>query len=243
MISVILPAYNEEKRIAKTLDALCAFMESTFSESDYEILAVNDGSCDNTAKIIASHGGKNLRLLSYTPNRGKGGAVKYGVEHAVGEIILFTDADLPYAPENIKKAVELFEQKPYDLILGNRQSAENGQKYPWYRSVMSHCFSILVDFILHLHVPDSQCGFKCFRREAAKKIFAASTLTGWGFDVELIFLAQKYGFQMGRLPVKLYHENSDSKIRIVHDTLTMIHEVRCVKKNNREGVYDRELPL
>lgn len=238
MISVIIPAYNEEKRITKTLDALCGYMETAFPEGDYEILAVNDGSSDRTAEVIAAHGGKNLRLLGYTPNRGKGGAVKYGVEHAMGEIILFTDADLPYPPENIKKAAELFEREPYQLILGNRESAENGQKYPWYRTVMSRCFSLLVDSVLHLHVPDTQCGFKCFRREAAEKIFAASTLTGWGFDVELIFLAKKYGFCIGRLPVKLYHENSGSKIRIVHDTLTMIREVRCVKKNNRAGIYE-----
>lgn len=238
MISVILPAYNEEKRIKKTLDSLCSYMECVFPDGDYEILAVNDGSCDGTASVISAHNGKNLQLLDYRPNRGKGGAVKYGVEHAQGNIILFTDADLPYPPENIKKALVLFQKEPYDLILGSREHAENGQKYPWYRTIMSRCFSLLVDSVLHLHVSDTQCGFKCFRRDAAKKIFKAITLTGWGFDVELIFLAKKYGYNIGRLPVQLYHENSGSKIRIIHDTITMIKEVKRVKKNEEAGIYD-----
>lgn len=239
MISVILPAYNEEKRIGKTLDAICAYMETAFPSGEYEILAVNDGSCDKTAEVISAHGGKNLRLLGYTPNRGKGGAVKYGAEHAKGDIILFTDADLPYPPENIKKAVDLFSEQKYDLILGNREQTESGQKYPWYRSLMSHGFSLLVNSILHLKVPDTQCGFKGFRRECAEKIFSVNTLTGWGFDVELIFLAKKFGFRIGRLPVTLFHENKGSKIKIVRDTLRMIKEVKRVKENEKKGIYDK----
>lgn len=237
MISVIVPAYNEEKRIGKTLNALCSYMETAFPSGDYEILAVDDGSSDRTAEVISAHKGKNLHLLGYTPNRGKGGAVKYGVAHAKGDIILFTDADLPYPPENIKKAAELFASQNYDVILGNRENSENGKKYPWYRSLMSRGFSLLVDSVLHLHVPDTQCGFKCFRRDCAESIFAASTLTGWGFDVELIFLAKKYGFRIGRLPVTLFHENTGSKIKIVKDTLNMIKEVRKVKKNEKLGIY------
>lgn len=238
MVSVILPAYNEEKRITKTLDTLCRFMEGAFGAAEYEILAVDDGSTDETSRVISTHMGKNIRPLTYSPNRGKGGAVKYGVEHARGDVIIFTDADLPYPPENIGKAVRMFEKSAYDLILGNRESTENGQKYPWYRSLMSHGFSWVVDLILNLHVPDTQCGFKCFRRAAAEEIFRKTTLTGWGFDVELIFLAKKLGLSIGRIPVELFHENSGSKIRVVHDTLTMIREVRCVRANDKNGCYD-----
>ncbi len=237
MLSVIIPAYNEENRINRTLDVLCRFMEQAFS--DYEILVVDDGSSDQTYPLVCQHPGKNIRPLTYSPNRGKGGAVKFGVKNARGDIIIFTDADLPYPPENIEKAVRMFEQNSYDLILGNRESADNGKKYPWYRTLMSHGFSFVVDLILNLHVPDTQCGFKCFRREAAEKIFEKSTLPGWGFDVELIFLAKKMGFHIGRLPVELFHENSGSKIRIVHDTLTMVREVRRVKDNNKKGLYGK----
>lgn len=238
MVSVIIPAYNEEKRIAKTLDALTAFMESAFGDKDYELLVVDDGSKDATKDVVLAHGGKNVSLLSYGENRGKGGAVKYGVENAKGDIIIFTDADLPYPPESIKRAVELFEKEQFDLILGSRVVSEQGKKYPWYRTLMSHSFSKLVNMILKLYVPDTQCGFKGFRRDAAKRIFKKSTLVGWGFDVELIFIAKKMGFSIGRIPVKLSHENEGSKIRIIHDTKTMIGEVLCVRKNNKNGLYD-----
>ncbi len=238
MISVIIPAYNEQNRIAKTLDALSSFMESNFNGDEYEILVVSDGSKDGTNDVVKNHGGKNVSLLSYEKNRGKGGAVKYGVENSSGDIIIFTDADLPYPPESIKKAVEIFEKEKFDLILGSRVTSEQGKKYPWYRTIMSRAFSMLVDMVLKLHVPDTQCGFKCFKRSAADKIFKKSTLVGWGFDVELIFIAKKMGYLIGRIPVSLSHENDGSKIRVMQATKTMIGEVLRVKENNKNGLYD-----
>ena len=238
MISVIVPAYNEQNRIGKTLDALSSFMENNFSSDEYEILVVSDGSKDGTNDVVKNHGGNNVSLLSYEKNRGKGGAVKYGVENSNGDIIIFTDADLPYPPESIKKAVEIFEKENFDLILGSRVTSEQGQKYPWYRTIMSHTFSLLVDIVLKLHVPDTQCGFKCFKRSAADKIFKKSTLVGWGFDVELIFIAKKMGYLIGRIPVHLSHENDGSKIRVLHATKTMIGEVLRVRENNKNGLYD-----
>ncbi len=238
MVSVIIPAYNEQNRIAKALDALTDFMEGAFSEQDYEILVVDDGSRDATKDVVRAYGSKNVSLLTYENNRGKGGAVKYGVENAKGDIIIFTDADLPYPPESIKKAVEIFEKEQFELILGSRVISEQGKRYPWYRTIMSHTFSMLVDAVLKLHVPDTQCGFKCFRRNAAKNIFEKSTLVGWGFDVELIFIAKKMGYSIGRIPVHLSHENDGSKIRVFNATKTMIREVLCVRKNNKNGLYD-----
>ncbi len=238
MISVIVPAYNEEKRIGKTLDSLCAFLSSAYKEDEYEIVVVDDGSTDNTRRLVSSRSDQNLRLVGYSQNRGKGGAVKFGVSQAAGEILLFTDADLPYAPENIKKAAEQMETEGYDVILNSREEKESKRKYPLYRRLMSQGFAFVVNLILKLHVPDTQCGFKAFRKAAADRIFPQCTLSGWGFDVELIFLAKKKGFSIGRLPVVLFHDNEGSKVRAFHDALQMFSEVLSVRKNEKKKLYE-----
>ena len=238
MISVIVPAYNEENRITKTLDGLCAFLSAVYPPEEYEILVVDDGSADKTREVVSGHGGKNLYLLGYGENRGKGAAVKYGVQHAKGDYLVFTDADLPYAPENIEKAVCLMKEESADVVLGSRKEKDNGRKYPLYRKLMSGGFSLVVNLILNLRVPDTQCGFKAFTKRAAETIFEKSTLSGWGFDVELIFLAKKNGFLMGRLPVELFHDNDGSKVRALRDAVQMFREVLTVKKNNKNGIYD-----
>ncbi|MBQ3554043.1 MAG: glycosyltransferase family 2 protein [Clostridia bacterium] len=238
MISVIVPAYNEENRIMKTLDALCAFLSAAYPPEEYEILVIDDGSTDKTREVVNSHSGKNLSLLGYGENRGKGAAVKYGVQHAKGDYLVFTDADLPYAPENIEKAVRLMKDESVDVVLGSRKEKDNGRKYPLYRKLMSGGFSLVVNLILNLRVPDTQCGFKAFTKRAAEAIFAKSTLTGWGFDVELIFLAKKKGFLLGRLPVELFHDNEGSKVRALRDAVQMFREVRTVRKNDKKGIYN-----
>lgn len=238
MISVIVPAYNEENRITKTLDGLCAFLSAVYPPEEYEILVIDDGSTDKTSEVVSGHGGKNVYLLGYEENRGKGAAVKYGVQHAKGDYLVFTDADLPYAPENIEKAVCLMKEESAEVVLGSRKEKDNGRKYPLYRKLMSGGFSLVVNLILNLRVPDTQCGFKAFTKRAAETIFEKSTLSGWGFDVELIFLAKKNGFLMGRLPVELFHDNDGSKVRALRDAVQMFREVLTVKKNNKNGIYD-----
>lgn len=234
MISIIVPAYNEEKRITKTLLAIEAVMIN--GTEDFEILAVNDGSHDNTAAVVRGLENEHIHLLSYEKNRGKGGAVKYGVEHAVGDYIAFIDADLPYPPESIPKAHAMLAEG-CDAVLGKRVQTENGQKYPWYRTVMSKSFGLFVRTVLHMKEKDTQCGFKAFRAAAAKEIFSRVTLSGWGFDVEIIFIAERRGYRIKRLPVELFHENDESKINVVQDTLKMAGEVFAVRRNHKKGLY------
>ncbi len=234
MISIIVPAYNEENRITKTLQAIEAVMKK--GEAEFEILAVNDGSSDSTAAVVQQLENEHIHLLSYEKNRGKGGAVKYGVEHADGDYIAFIDADLPYPPESIPKACAMLAEG-CDVVLGKRVQTENGQKYPWYRTVMSQCFGLFVRTVLHMKEKDTQCGFKAFRSEAAKEIFKRITLSGWGFDVEMIFIAEGRGYKIGRLAVELFHENAESKINVVKDTLKMAGEVFAVRRNNKNGLY------
>lgn len=235
-VSIIIPAYNEQNRIRKTLSELDFYMNENFE--DYEILVVDDGSVDDTVRVLKECQNEHIFIHSYGANRGKGGAVKYGIEHAKGDMIMFTDADLPYPVYNIKKATDKFLNEPVDLVLGSRTYEENGQKYPWYRTAMSGAFGLVVRLILGMDVPDTQCGFKCFTKQAAKDIFAKSTLSGWGFDVEIIFIAKKLGYRIGRLNVELFHDNEGSKINVVKDAVTMFKEVLKVRKNNKKGIYN-----
>lgn len=238
MLSLIIPAYNEEKRIGKTLEVFYEYMHNTFSE--FEMLVVNDGSKDNTLAVLESYKEKmpKLKVLTYEKNRGKGGAVKYGVENAEGDYIFFTDADMPYSIENVKIATGVFEKTGADAVLGKRKQTENGEKYPWYRNVISKVFSMFVNMVLHIHTTDTQCGFKGFKKEAAKKIFSVNKLTGWGFDVEIFFLADKYDMKLERVEVELFHDNEGSKINVLKDSIKMFKELLIVRKNNKLGLYE-----
>ena len=235
MISIIVPAYNEEKRITPTIHGILEKMLA--HTTDFEILIVNDGSTDQTAEVVKKQESQYVKLLSYEKNRGKGGAVKYGIEKAEGEYVIFTDADLPYPPEKIIDACRMMEQGA-DVILGKRVQKENGGKYPWYRTLMSKTFGLIVKMITGLKEKDTQCGFKAFKNKPAKEIFKRVTLSGWGFDVEVIFLAEKLQYQIKRLEVELFHENEESKINIVSDTLKMLKDVCKVRKNYKKGKYD-----
>ncbi len=234
MITIIVPAFNEELRITPTIDAILAALRR--KTKDFEILVVNDGSTDNTKAVVESLENEQIKLLSYETNRGKGGAVKFGVEHARGDYIVFTDADLPYPPNNIHLACEKLASGTA-VVLGKREMKENGGQYPWYRRVMSNGFGLLVKAVLHIKTKDTQCGFKAFRKEAAQDIFSRVTLSGWGFDMEVIFLAENLGYTTERLTVELFHDKKNSKINPVRDAIAMTKEVFKVKKNFKQGKY------
>ena len=237
MLSLVIPAYNEEKRIGKTLEVFYEYLYKTFPE--FELIVVNDGSKDNTLAVLQSYKEKmpKLKLLTYEKNRGKGGAVKYGVENAEGDYVFFTDADMPYPIENVEHAYGIFEKTGADAVLGKRKQTENGEKYPWYRNIISKAFSMFVNIVLHIHTTDTQCGFKGFTRKTAQKIFSVSKLTGWGFDVEIFFLADKYDMKIERIEVELFHNNEGSKINVLKDSIKMFRELLCIRKNNKLGLY------
>lgn len=238
MISLIIPAYNEEKRIGKTLDVFYEYMHKTFPS--FEILVVDDGSKDKTLSVLDEFKAKmpELKVLTYGTNRGKGGAVKFGVENAKGDYVFFTDADMPYPIENVGEAVKIFEEKGCDAVLGKRKQTENGAKYPWYRSLVSNGLSLMVNAVLRISTTDTQCGFKGFKKDAAKIIFSKNTLSGWGFDIEIYFIAHKYNMAVERIEVELFHNNDDSKVRVVSDSIKMLKELKQIRKNDKNGIYN-----
>ena len=233
MISVVIPAYNEENRITKTVTTINAFLKEQFSA--YEIIVVSDGSTDRTIEHVKALSLPCVRTCGYSQNRGKGEAVKFGVQAAKGDFVLFTDADLPYAPAYIKDAYDLYKNGA-DVVLGSRETQLSS--YPWYRWISSICFSLAVRVLLGMNVPDTQCGFKGFSKKAKEQIFEKSTLTGWGFDVELIYIAKKQlKLKIDRVTVSMKHENEGSKIRIISDSVKMLKEVLAVRKNAKHGLY------
>ncbi len=234
MISVIIPAYNEEKRIEPTVLAIYDFLKE--NRASFEIIVVDDGSVDKTSEVVKKLENEQIKLLSYAENRGKGGAVKYGVEHALGDMVVFTDADLPYLPQNILKAKKMLTDG-CDVVLGSRMEQKNGKGYPLHRKIMSGCFGFFVTLLLHLKEKDTQCGFKAFTKEAANAIFQRARLSGWGFDVELIFIAQKLGLKIKRLEVTLFHDCEGSKVRIFKDPFQMLREVFLIQQNDKKDLY------
>lgn len=235
MISVVIPAYNEEKRIGSTILEIDRFLQGNFES--YEIIIADDGSTDSMQEVIASLELPYVSVVGYRENAGKGKAVTCGMQAAKGNFIVFTDADLPYSPTYIKEAYHLYKEHRAEVILGSRE--EELSSYPVHRKLASVCFSFAVRHILKMNIPDTQCGFKCFSAEAAKKILPGIRLTGWGFDVELIFIAvKKRKLSVRRLPVSMHHENDGSKIRLFSDSVKTIQEVLAVRKNDKLGLYD-----
>ena len=235
-VSVIIPAYNEEKRIEKTLTAISDFMSANFSS--YEIVVVDDGSRDNTKGVCANFEDRKVKVLSYGENRGKGGAVKYGMLNTNSDFLICTDADLPYGTQCIKDAFNILSQGECDFVLGERTDDGAENKYPLFRKIMSFGFSLAVKTITGLNVPDTQCGFKAFTKACAHDIFGKTTISGWGFDVEAIFIAIKKGYHFKRLKVVLSHDEAGSKVNALADSLKMLGELKKIRKNNKNKLYD-----
>lgn len=198
-ISLIIPAYNEEKRILNTLVKTIEYMESNFSS--YEIIVVNDGSCDKTADMAEAFR-PYIRLISYEKNCGKGYAVSKGVEAAEGDFIFFTDADLSYNPGYILQGEKLLKEGA-EIVVGQRDSKRTD--YPALRRKMSRVYNRAAKQILPISIGDTQCGFKGFRNGAAKTLFKNLKVFGFGFDTEILCRAELYNMEIASVPVSFEH--------------------------------------
>jgi dolichyl-phosphate beta-glucosyltransferase len=225
-ISIIIPGFNEKKRIEKTLRLLDQFCREHFQM--YEIICVDDGSYDQTEKIVKNISKELNRIiiLRYTKNMGKGYAIRYGMAHAKGEFIFFTDADLPYNPMFFCQAMDLFKQKQCDIVVGNRhlRQSRNEANLSQKRKWASHTFSQLVRRLLKISVTDTQCGIKGFSRSCVQKLIQKSFINGYAFDVEIFVLSRSYQWYIESLPVTLVN-NQMSKIRLRCDVFKMIWEL------------------
>lgn len=223
-ISLIIPAFNEEKRILNTMVQIIEYMEKTFPS--YEIIVVDDGSRDNTAEFARAFS-PYVRTISYKDNRGKGYAVAKGVGAARGDFIFFTDADLSYDPENLIRGREVLESGA-EVVIGSRDTARCD--YPVMRRGISKVYSRVCGKILPLGFGDTQCGFKGFKIGAAKRLFENLTVCGFGFDAEILCRARLLSMEIGQIPISFDHADGShiklsSGIKMLCDLCRIRREV------------------
>lgn len=236
-LSVIIPAYNEEQRIGKTLDDLAAY----FAGVDYraEILVVDDGCVDGTAAVVREKmkSSGNLRLLDYGGNRGKGYAVRHGMRQAGGEVRLFYDADGSTPIDQVEKFWPHF-TRGAAICLGSRAlpGSDLVVRQPWRRQLMGRVFNLLVKLLAVRGFRDTQCGFKAFTAAAAETIFSRQQLTGFGFDVELLFIAKCHGLPAVEVPVR-WIDSPASRVSPLRDARRMFGEVLKIRRLARKGAY------
>jgi dolichyl-phosphate beta-glucosyltransferase len=241
--SIVVPAYNERARILPTLEAVIAAVRSHGWSA--EVIVVNDGSTDETASLVKNFAltAPEVRLMENPGNRGKGYSVRSGLLHALGDIVMFTDADLS-AP--IDEAQRLFDAiaAGADIAIGSRWLATSRQTHrqPLYRQLFGRCFNMLTRAVMGLPYADTQCGFKAFTREAAQTVFQLETIERWGFDPEILFIARKRGFRVQEVPVSWAHD-ARSRISYLRDGLQMLKELAIVRWNALTGRYGKKVEV
>jgi dolichyl-phosphate beta-glucosyltransferase len=238
MISLVIPVYNEEKIIGDTIHTIKTFMDNNFNDSiGYEVIFVNDGSKDNTLKIINGFINElcslndKIKVISYEKNKGKGGAVRTGMLAAEGDIIFFTDSDLAYGLDVYKKGYEIFEKnKEVDIIIGSRRKHKDGYaSYTFLRKIMSAVFYFVLKIYGGIKQSDSQNCVKGFKKDAAKKIFNLCEANGWIFDFEVLLIADKLGFKIDEMPITIIN-HGESKVDPIKDSIKMLKEIPKIKK-------------
>lgn len=245
--SIVIPAYNEENRIKGTLLAIEDFIRKNLTYS-YEVIVVDDGSSDKTSEIASQY--KDLfyrtnndvskvvlNVVRYEKNRGKGFAVKTGVENAHGKYILFTDADNSTPIEELFKLYEYIKQGD-DVVIGSRYLKDSNVKIKQsrYRIFMGRFGNLLIKITLINGIKDTQCGFKLFTHQAAKEIFVKQKVTRFGFDMEALVIAKNLGLKIKEVPVSWFN-SVESRVRPVRDGFKTLKELIYIKLNLWGGRY------
>jgi dolichyl-phosphate beta-glucosyltransferase len=235
VLSVVIPAYNEAARLPITLPALRAFLDQQRIAA--EVIVADDGSTDGTAEYVQRYARQwpGLRLVT-APHQGKGGAVRMGVLASRGDYVALADADFSMpAGELSRFAPSLV--GPYDIAIGSREgSASRRIGEPAYRHLMGRVFNRVVQLLLLPGIEDTQCGFKFLRGTVAKDLCGMQTITGWGFDVELLYIARQRGYRISEVPITWYYVEG-SRVHPIRDTITMLRDVLRIRRNGRAGHY------
>ena len=234
-ISLIIPTYNESMIIENTIKTALSFLESRYS--DFELIISDDGSTDNTEKLARGFANPRLRVIGHKPNKGKGCAVREGLLAAVGDIVVYTDADLAYGIEAVGELVKKLEDEDATIAIGSRKLHPEGfEDYPFIRLVASRWFSFFTGLLAGFHY-DTQCGLKAFSAEAAKQIFSKCRTDGFAFDFEVMMLAKGLKFSVAQLPVKIINHRA-SKVQVLRDSIKMFGDIigiRFAVKERLEG--------
>jgi dolichyl-phosphate beta-glucosyltransferase len=238
-LSIIIPAYNEEALITSTLDGLKTYLSGRLEK--YELIVVDDGSQDRTAVCIrdwTKNNSVDLHLFVNEQNQGKGSSIQRGVMESRGSYIIFIDADQPYELYAIDEFLKAL-RNGYDLAIGSRVLPGSQVKgVPVIRYVSGQIFSWMVQALLFPGLPDTQCGFKSFKSTAAKDIFRRLTIDGFGFDVEMLFVARKLKYSIQPVAVQMIDHRHRSRVRLIVDSFKMFANLFTVRLNDLQGKYN-----
>lgn len=232
-LSVIIPAYREEKRVENTAARLTAALSARFAEGEYEILFVNDGSPDGTEEKLREIEGGAVRCAGYPDNRGKGAAVRFGMLEAAGEVRIFTDCDLAYGTDAVISLYDRLCADGADVEIASRALHENGYRdYSFFRRVLSRGYYVLLRMVTGLKVSDSQSGLKGFTADAARRIFPLCTVDRFAFDLEVLMIARKAGCRICEMPAAVI-DNAPTKIRL-SDPFRMFFDLFRIRRRVRK---------
>ncbi|GMV38398.1 MAG: hypothetical protein AMXMBFR64_01140 [Myxococcales bacterium] len=231
-LTVVIPAYNEAERIGPTLDRIIAWLAENIR--DYEILVVDDGSTDSTTDVVArrmqhTH---QVRIVRNPGNRGKGWSVRRGMLDGEGDHLLMTDADLSTPMEELHHLAPHI--STHDVVIGSRatQGARILRHQPIYREWMGKVFNRMVQAIVLPGIVDTQCGFKLFRREVARDVFARVTTPGFGFDVEALYVARRLGYTIAEVPV-VWIDDPATRVNAIRDSARMAADLVRIRMAHR----------
>jgi glycosyltransferase involved in cell wall biosynthesis len=238
--SIVIPAYNEGTRLGATLEKVLGYVRERGWSGEVEVIVVNDGSRDNTADLVRGFAARDpvVRLLENPGNRGKGYSVRNGMVNALGEIVVFSDADLSSPIEEMPKLLAALAAGA-DIAIGSRwlRAELQTQRQSALRQLLGRIFNLLLRIILGLQFKDTQCGFKAFTRRAAQTIFPLQRIERWGFDPEILFLARKFGFRVKEVAVVWGH-SGETRIHPLLDGARMFWEMLRVRWYDLTGKYE-----
>lgn len=241
-LSIVIPAYNEEGRIEPTLERVRAYLAA--NRPNAEVIVVDDGSRDATPRIVESEipryreSGLTLRLLGDGRNHGKGASVRLGMVSAEGQVVLFSDADLSSPIEELPKIVDPIRDQKAAVVIGSRAVDKSliGVHQPASREIAGRAFNLVMRIAVGLPFKDTQCGFKAFRRDAARAVFSRVRIERFGFDVEALYLAQKLGYDI--LEVGVVWNNAEGSKVSFASGLNGFADLARVRWNDVRGMYN-----
>jgi len=235
-LSVVIPCYNEEKRIENTIKAISNYLIS--KKYLFEIIVIDDASKDNSVFLLKNKNFKKLKILKNKLNMGKGYSVRKGILNAKYSAVLFSDADLATPIEELENMVKYLKQK-YDIVIASRNMAESKilTHQPYYRILMGKIFVSLVKFIAIKEFEDTQCGFKLFKTNVAKRIFKLQTRNRFSFDVEVLYIAQKHKYKVKEVPVKWINKEG-STVSPIKDSIRMFKDLLIIRFNDLRKRYN-----
>lgn len=230
-LTILVPAYNEARRIESSLEKILAFAPGKFER--FEVLVVDDGSTDGMSEAIAKRFGDRVRVVRQPQRRGKGAAIRRGVTEVRTTWLLFVDADLSIPIEEIRQLEPFVDRAP--VVIGSKRAPGSDVKYPKARRFLGGIGQNLIALFVVSGFHDTQCGFKLYRSDVARELFAAQRIDGFGFDFEVLFLAKRLGHPVAEVPIRCEHQVGGT-VRF-STYLTVLREIGTILWNRLRGAY------